>query len=252
MRDQLSLLRKTRMMALSTGAPVKVDFRADARAQGGESHLYIYDLIDDLFGVSASMVVEALLEAGGQDLIIHLNSPGGAVIEAIAIYNNIKNYPGKVQVWIEGGALSAASFIAMAGDVVAIEASGLMMLHDAWDATGGNAAEHRRVAGVLDQASDTMSEIYAAKAGGIAADWREVLKAEKWYRAQEALDAGLVDAVLTNETAGASAKWVSGLAPAEPLQPVAWAAGRESGTQTTASHVAEWDALRESLKGAFK
>lgn len=242
MRDQLRQLRKSRMMALSTGVPFTVDFRAAPRSDGDEkSHVWIYDMIDDLFGVSAAMVVEALLASGGRDVVIHLNSPGGSVIEGLAIFNNIRTYPHDVEIRIEGGALSAASFIALAGNRTLIEPAALMMLHDAWDLTAGNAAEHRRVADVLDQASDTMADIYAKKAGGTATEWRDVLKAEKWYKASEALDAGLVDEVLSDETAGAQAKWGS-FVPAQNDSKIA--AGALSDV--------DLDSLRESLKGAFQ
>lgn len=241
MRDRLSQLRKSRMAALAGGAPTPIDFRAAPRAAAGEkAHLYIYDMIDDWFGVTASMVVEALLMAGDSDVVVHINSPGGSVIEALAIYNNIRTHPQDVEVRIEGGALSAASFIALAGNRTLIEPAALMMLHDAWDLTAGNAADHRKAADLLDQASDTMADIYARKAGGTAGEWRDVLKAERWYKAQEALDAGLVDEVLSDETAGAQAKWVATLAPA-----------RAPAATTSALSSVDWDALRESLKGAF-
>lgn len=243
MRDQISQLRKTRMMALATGQKVPIDFRTvRASADEDRAHLYLYDVIDsdDWFGISASMIVEALLEAGGRDLTLHLNSPGGQVTEGLAIYNNIKNYSGDVEVRIEGAAFSAASFVALAGNRTVIEPSALMMLHDAWDITIGNAEAHSKAVTVLDSASDVMADIYAKKTGGTAEEWRTVLKAERWYKPEEALAAGLVDEVLTAEVAGAQAKWGS-FAPAQNDSKIA--AGALSGV--------DLDSLRQSLKGAF-
>jgi ATP-dependent protease ClpP protease subunit len=245
MRDRLSQLRRSRVAALAAGTAVPVDFRVtgpSAAGSGDKAHMHIYDMIDDWFGVSASMVVEALLAADGRDLVVHINSPGGSVIEGLAIYNNLRAYPHDVEIRIEGGALSAASFVALAGNRTLIEPAALMMLHDAWDVTAGNAADHRKAADVLDQASETMAGIYARKAGGSQADWRDVLRAEKWYQAQEAVDAGLVDAVLPDETAGATAKWVASAQPVVTQSPAA---------TTSALSSVDIDALRESLKGAF-
>lgn len=241
MRDQLTQLRKSRMQALASGtATLDFDCKPRAVTGDGKAHLYIYDVIDDWVGVSASMVVEALLTAGNEDVVIHLNSPGGQVTEGLAIYNTIRNHPADVEIRIEGAAFSAASFVALAGNRTLIEPAALVMVHDAWDLVAGNAEAMRKAAETLDAASDTMAAIYAKKAGGTAGEWRDVLKAEKWYKASEALDAGLVDEVLSDETAGAQAKWGS-FVPAN-----------ESKIAAGALSDVDLDSLRESLKGAFQ
>ena len=47
----------------------------------------------------------------------------------------------------------------------------------------------------LNRASQNIADVYAARAGGSADEWRERMRAETWYSAQEALDAGLVDEI---------------------------------------------------------
>ena len=63
---------------------------------------------------------KAELENGGGDVTVWINSPGGDCFAAAQIYNMLKDYKGKVTVKIDGIAASAASVIAMAGDVVQI------------------------------------------------------------------------------------------------------------------------------------
>lgn len=57
------------------------------------------------------------LNAGSGDITVWINSPGGDCVAAAQIYNMLSNYAGKVTVKIDGIAASAASVIAMAGDV---------------------------------------------------------------------------------------------------------------------------------------
>ena len=42
----------------------------------------------------------------------------------------------------------------------------------------------------------SIASIYARRAGGTTEEWREIMRAETWYFASEALEAGLIDEVL--------------------------------------------------------
>jgi hypothetical protein len=71
----------------------------------------------------------------------------------------------------------------------------MMMIHDASIGVWGRASDLREVADLVDKISDNSAELYAAKAGGTAAEWRERMLAETWYTASEAVEAGLADRV---------------------------------------------------------
>lgn len=60
----------------------------------------------------------AELDAHPGDLLVYINSPGGDVFAASQMYAALKDHPGKITVRIDGLAASAASVVAMAGDVV--------------------------------------------------------------------------------------------------------------------------------------
>jgi hypothetical protein len=70
-----------------------------------------------------------------------------------------------------------------------------MMIHDAFGLCMGNAAEMAKMAETLGQVSDNLAEIYASRAGGTQAAWRDSMKQETWYTAEEAVSAGLADRV---------------------------------------------------------
>lgn len=60
-----------------------------------------------------------------------------------------------------------------------------------------------KMAEILDKISNGYADIYAARAGGEAAEWRARMRAETWYTATEAVDAGLADKVDTSAEAEA-------------------------------------------------
>ncbi|MFW5899545.1 MAG: phage major capsid protein, partial [Jiangellaceae bacterium] len=131
---------------------------------------------------------------------LHVNSPGGLVFDGVAIYSALRNHPATVDVSIDGLAASAASFVAMAGDSIAIEKPAKMMIHDAAGLVIGNAADMLEMATLLDELSDTIADIYAERAGGTAEQWRQRMRDETWFSAQQAVEAGLADQI-NNDTA---------------------------------------------------
>ena len=84
------------------------------QASANEATVYVYDVIDPFWGVSASQFVKDL--AGLTQPLIHLriNSPGGDVFEARAIATAIRNHSSRIVAHIDGLAASAASYIATA------------------------------------------------------------------------------------------------------------------------------------------
>jgi ATP-dependent protease ClpP protease subunit len=180
-------------MALSTGkAPQWYRIKNLAT---GPTQLYIYDEIG-FFGLSANDLARELADISGP-VDCHINSPGGEVYDGITIYNCLQAR-GDVDVYIDGLAASIASVIAMAGRRVLIAKNARLMVHDGMSMAVGNAAEMREMAEMLDDASDNIASIYAEKTGGTVAAWREIMRGEKWYTAQEAIDAGLADSIIVH------------------------------------------------------
>ncbi len=160
---------------------------------GGPTQLHIYDEIG-FFGVSAADLMRDLADVTG-DLEVHINSPGGEVWDGIAIYNSLlarKN----VTVHVDGIAASIASVIAMAGNPVLIARNAQMMIHEGFAMAVGNSQDMRDLAEQLDKASNNIASIYSDHTGKPIAYFREVMKAETWYDADEAIDEGLADRMI--------------------------------------------------------
>jgi len=173
-----------------------------SNADGERAELFIYDYIDD-FGVTAASFVKDLRAITAKAIDLHINSGGGLVFDGVAIYSALKNHPATVDVTVDGVAASAASFVAMAGDSIAIEKPAKMMIHDAGGLVLGVAADMRQMADLLDELSDTIAGIYADRAGGPVSVWRERMQAETWFSAEQAVAAGLADRVANDTQATA-------------------------------------------------
>lgn len=170
----------------------------------GTTDVFIFDEIGGSFGVSAKQFVTDLEAIDTPRINLRINSPGGAVFEAVTIHSALLHHPAIVRSYVDGVAASAASVIAMGADPydpdadtggVFVMPGAQLMIHDASNMLDGNAEEHRQDALFLDRQSDNIAGMYAGRAGGDAAGWRELMLAETWLFADEAVAAGLADAV---------------------------------------------------------
>jgi len=172
-------------------------------ANAGESRpaFLIYDVIDPWWGVSAEMIKRDLLSiTDATDIDVYINSPGGDVFEATAIYSSLKAHSAKIHVHIDGIAASAATRIALAGDTIEIADSGFYMIHYAWTLALGNAQEIRDTADMLDKVDNTIVNDYEKRTEAGEEQVRTWMKNETWFTAQEALDHGFVDSIMQDGT----------------------------------------------------
>lgn len=176
------------------------DWYRIANADSDRAEVFIYDLIDE-WGVNANDFVRELRAVTAKAIDLHINSPGGLVFDGVAIYSALRNHAATVDVYVDGLAASAASFVAMAGDTVTIEKPAKMMIHDAAGLVIGNASDMREMAELLDELSDTIAGIYADRAGGTVNTWRDAMRRETWYSAADAVKAGLADKVANDSKA---------------------------------------------------
>ena len=173
-------------------------------AAGDRAEVFIYGYIGDDWAeedVTAASFVKTLRGITAPAIDLRVNSPGGAVFDGIAIYTALLEHPATIDVHVDGVAASAASFVSMAGDSVVMTKPAKMMIHDASGIVLGNAADMQAMAELLDELSDTIATIYADRAGGTTATWRDAMKAETWYSAANAVEAGLADRVEHDATA---------------------------------------------------
>jgi len=169
-----------------------------------KAEILIYEQIGkswwDDSGVGAKDFMEKLSNLDVDDIDLRINSLGGSVFEGNAIYNGLKNHKAKVHVKIDGIAASIASVIAMAGDDIEIPENGMMMIHDPWTFAGGNAEEMRRAADMLDKIKVGIVAAYRGKTGKDDAEIGDLMSAETWMTATEAVAMGFADTMLAPVT----------------------------------------------------
>ena len=106
-------------------------------------------------------VADFLNELSGMtDVNVHINSGGGDVFSGIAIYNILKNSTAQITTYVEGLAASAASIIALAGDIIVIPTSAQFMIHNPWTSAMGDANDFRKTADLLDQIALSLVNVY--------------------------------------------------------------------------------------------
>lgn len=164
----------------------------NASAAPKVAEVHIYDEIG-IWGVSAQAFASEIKELDAETLQVYVNSPGGDAYDGIAIMNALRRHSARVEITVDGLAASAASIICMAGDRVVMNRGAEIMVHETWSMAMGSSAELRKAADQLDKLSTSYADAYAARAGGTRDEWREAMRAETWYSAEEAVEAKLAD-----------------------------------------------------------
>jgi ATP-dependent protease ClpP protease subunit len=135
------------------------------------------------------------------EIVVRINSGGGDVFAANAIYTRLKDHKAKITVKIDGWAASAATIIAMAGDVIMIPASGVFMIHKPMYGIYGwyNEDEFNKMSDELAVIKNSMINAYALKTGIDKEEIAALMTAETWYTGEEAVAAGFCDEVMFAE-----------------------------------------------------
>ncbi len=183
-------------------ARAKKPFRMAAKDGVGE--IFIFDDIGAGFfmdGITAKSFADDLKALGKIRILnIFINSPGGFVFDGVAIFNQLKRHSARKVVFIDGIAASIASVIAMAGDEINIAANAFLMIHKPRVTFDGTDSEHIEVAAKLTKIGDSILNTYAARTGTPENVIADMMAAETWMNAEEAVELGFADKI-TEEVA---------------------------------------------------
>lgn len=169
---------------------------------GDAASIYIYDVISADWGVSALSVIDAINQAGdAKTLNIHINSPGGDVFEGRAIMAAISAYRGKTVAKIDSLCASAATSIALACNEIEMSDGAFFMIHNASGMAWGDKTALRETANVLEKIEGAIVNDYTTRTGKDEQEIRDLMQAETWFTANEALDYGFIDRIVEKSTA---------------------------------------------------
>jgi ATP-dependent Clp protease, protease subunit len=161
------------------------------------------DIGEDPFsgsGLSEKQFAKELYAFGDiRRLNIHINSLGGCAFTAHAIHSIIEDHPAQSKTaYVDGVAASAATIIACGANEVVARHNTTYMIHEPWTSfVRGNADTLREAADILDKLTVPIVRVYKDQVKGKTSeeDIRQMMKAETWMTADEALAHGFVDRV---------------------------------------------------------
>ena len=201
---------------------------------GSEADVYIFGditswewLESDVSSYTLSKELKEL-DAEVKTINVHINSYGGEVAEGLAIYNMLRNHNAKVVTYCDGFACSIASVIFMAGDERIMNNASLLMIHNAWMYTVGNAEQLRKDADDLEKITQASIEAYKSHISITEDELKELLDNETWLSPADALEKGFATSIVgeaaTNKAAASARKSLFALIrqkqEEQPLTPV--------------------------------
>ena len=174
----------------------RIDVKVQIIESGNE---WVYDWLG-LENTSPKKIIKALQEAGGEDVEIYINSPGGSIFAGSEIYTELRNYSGKKIIKITGIAASAASVIAQAGECE-ISPTGMFMIHNVKTSASGDYRDMDNTGDALRAANQSIMNAYIDKTGMDAEILQDLMDRETYLSAQQAVDHGFVDKIMFSNNA---------------------------------------------------
>ncbi|WP_085725753.1 head maturation protease, ClpP-related [Pseudomonas sp. R37(2017)] len=150
------------------------------------------------WGITASQFMQDLraVDDGVSPVIAAFNSIGGDLFDGLAMHNTLSRLGERCTARVDALAASAASVAVCGAHKVVIASNAMLMIHNPWTYAAGDADSFRKVADVLDQTMEAIIAAYKAKAPTIdEAELRDMVAAETWLTASEAVALGLADEV---------------------------------------------------------
>lgn len=169
-------------------------FEVTIKNEADTADILLYDDIGQ-YGIEAKEFISELNNVKASNINVRINSRGGEVYDGFAIYQALKSHPAKVSVTVDALAASIASVIAMAGDTITMARNAELMIHDGHVAFAGDAESMMQMVDSLNRVSNNIASVYAERTNGNIDEWRNAMRKETWYSAEEAVAAGLADSI---------------------------------------------------------
>lgn len=154
--------------------------------------------------ITAPMDIYAALEqAGGEDVTVLINSPGGDMAVGLEIRSMLRRYQGKTTALFQGYGASAATLAATGCNVIQCEPGALLCYHNPGNRAEGDFRELERAAEGLRNARDCILEVYTARNGTKTRDELiALMDKDIWITPTQAKEYGLIDEVVGLSSGG--------------------------------------------------
>lgn len=167
----------------------------------------IIGAIDSYSETNANNLKAQLETANGGDVTLNIASEGGSYFEGLTMASMISTYKGKTTAKGIGIVASAATVVFLAADEKILTKNSFFMIHSAWAGAEGNAKEISKTVELLSKVDEQMVNIYTAQMESkgklinnsideTKAYVKEMMQAETWLSAEEAVDYGFADYIM--------------------------------------------------------
>jgi ATP-dependent Clp protease protease subunit len=152
---------------------------------------------------TANLIVAQLLflqaEDPKKDIFLYINSPGGSVYDALAIYDTMQHVSNDIQTVGIGVQASAAAFLLSSGAKGKRFAlpHATVMIHQPSSGTSGKVTDQEISLKESLRIKKLLNEIMAKNTGQKPEKIQEDMERDKWLTAEEAKKYGIVDAIIT-------------------------------------------------------
>ena len=150
----------------------------------------------DLFGGTSFASFQSQFNESDQDVTLEIFSPGGSVLEGLAIFDLIAGSDKDVTAKIIGLAGSIASIIPLAADRIVMTENAKFFIHNPKIEVAGDVEDLQAAAQTIKQIEQRLIGIYAEGSNLGKRKLDDLMKAETTFSAEEALEAGFIDEII--------------------------------------------------------
>ena len=168
-----------------------------------ERIIFLGTEIDD--EIANSIIAQLLLldsENPEKDIMMYINSPGGVITSGMAIYDTMQLVKADVATICLGQAASMGAFLLSSGAKGKRMAlpSARIMIHQPLGGAQGQATDIEIEAKEILRMKDMLNSILAENSGQTIAKVKKDTERDNYLSAQQAMEYGLIDKVLTSST----------------------------------------------------
>ena len=157
---------------------------------------------DDVANVIIAQLLFLEADNAERDIYLYINSPGGVISSALAIYDTMQHIQAPVNTICMGMAVSAGSFLLVAGEKEKRSAlpNARIMMHQPSGGAQGTAADIEILAKEILYARQRLNELYAKHTGQPVEKIARDMDRDTFMSADEAKDYGIIDKVIQHRS----------------------------------------------------
>jgi ATP-dependent Clp endopeptidase proteolytic subunit ClpP len=153
------------------------------------------------YDILSKDIISQLHDAGNEDITCEIHSPGGSVFEGLAIFNALKEYPGKVTCKIMGLAASMATIIAFAKDKPMCAKASVFMIHNPQGIAMGDYRDAKKFTNYIESMTKMMAGIYKDATGKNMTDIRQMMDDETFMYGKGIVENGFAGSIFDDGNA---------------------------------------------------